>query len=138
MLHFIKDFFLCGAFGWCMECFWSGLDCIRKKKDRALHCSTSVWMFPIYGMAALLRPLSRLMKGKSAMLRGSVYTMLIYLGEFLSGTMLKKMKACPWDYSKAKLNYKGIVRLDYAPAWFLSGLVFEKILLRDGKTEINA
>lgn len=135
ILRFFKDFFLCGAFGWCMECFWSGLDSIRKKKDKALRCQTSVWMFPIYGMAALLSPIGKVMKGKSMMLRGTIYTLFIYLGEFITGTFLKKHKACPWDYSKAKLNYKGIVRLDYAPAWFISGLIFEKILQRGNRIE---
>ena len=76
-------------------------------------------------------PVSRLLKGKSIMLRGTIYTMLIYAGEFLSGSFLKKHKSCPWDYSEAKLNYKGIVRLDYAPAWFVSGLIFEKILQKE-------
>ncbi len=131
LIHFCKNFLLCGSFGWCMECFWSGLDAIRQKKDKTLRCQTSVWMFPIYGMAAIFAPVSRLLKGKSIMLRGTVYTMLIYAGEFLSGSFLKKHKSCPWDYSEAKLNYKGIVRLDYAPAWFVSGLIFEKILQKE-------
>ena len=33
---------------------------------------------------------------------------------------------CPWDYSDAKYNIDGLVRLDFAPAWFILGLVFEK------------
>lgn len=135
IIRFFKDFILCGAFGWCMECFWSGLDTIRKKKDKTLRCQTSVWMFPIYGMAALLSPIGKLLKGKSMMLRGTVYTLFIYLGEFMTGTFLKKIKSCPWDYSKAKLNYRGIIRLDYAPAWFVSGLIFEKILQRSNGIE---
>lgn len=130
-IHFLKNFARCGAFGWCMECFWTGLDAIRQKKDKTLRCQTSVWMFPIYGMAALFEPVSWLLKGKSALLRGFIYTLLIYTGEFLSGTVLKKHKSCPWDYSRAKLNYKGLIRLDYAPAWFISGLIFEKILQRE-------
>lgn len=56
--------------------------------------------------------------------------MLIYTAEYISGIILKKYDACPWDYSKAKLNYKGVIRLDYAPVWFIAGLLFEKILSR--------
>ncbi len=52
----------------------------------------------------------------------------IYLVEFLSALFLKKRGACPWDYSRAKLNILGIVRLDYAPCWFITGLLFEKLL----------
>ena len=85
-------------------------------------------MFPIYGMACFLRPLCRLMKGKNLLLRGSVYTCCIFAGEFVSGSLLKRHGACPWDYSRAKYNIKGLVRLDYAPLWFGAGLLFEKII----------
>lgn len=111
-----------------MECFWTGLDAIRKHKDRTLSCHTSVWMFPIYGMAACLAPICNKLKGRNALLRGGVYTTLIYLAEYTTGVILKKYRACPWDYSKAKLNIKGVIRLDYAPAWFFTGLLFEKVL----------
>ena len=33
-----------------------------------------------------------------------------------------------WDYSRAKFNIKGVIRLDYAPLWFTAGLFFEKFL----------
>lgn len=130
MLHFLKNFILCGSYGWCMECFWSGINAIREKKDRFLTCHTSVWMFPIYGMAAVLSPLCNLLKNRSTIFRGTIYTLLIYLGEWCSGSILRKYKSCPWDYSNTRFNYKGLVRLDYAPAWFFSGLIFEKILQR--------
>lgn len=65
------------------------------------------------------------------MARGCIYTGCIYVTEFITGTLLKKIKACPWDYSKAKLNVKGVIRLDYAPAWFLLGLFYENLLKKD-------
>ncbi len=89
---------------------------------------TSVWMFPIYGMACLLTPVCRLLKGRNPILRGSVYASLIFIGEFISGLFLKKRSLCPWDYSHAKFNVKGVIRLDYAPLWFGAGLLFEKFL----------
>lgn len=49
----------------------------------------------------------------------------IFLGEYVSGMFLKKRNACPWDYSKSRFNYRGVIRLDYAPIWFLTGLLFE-------------
>ncbi|HWT73558.1 MAG TPA: hypothetical protein VN258_02400 [Mobilitalea sp.] len=128
---FVKNFFICGLSGWCMECLWTGFDSVRKHTDKTLTCHTSVWMFPIYGMAACLTPVCNKLKSKNALLRGGVYALLIYSAEFASGVILKKFGACPWDYSKAKLNYKGVVRLDYAPAWFLAGLFFEKVLNRN-------
>ena len=128
--YFIKNFFICGLCGWCLECFWTGLASLRKHTDKKLSCNTSIWMFPIYGMAACLSPICKKLQNRNALLRGGVYAVFIYAAEYVSGILLKKYGACPWDYSKAKLNYKGVVRFDYAPAWFAVGLIFEKILKR--------
>ena len=106
---------------------FTGLSSLKDHEHR-LTAKTSIWMFPIYGMACLLAPLCRLMRGKSLLLRGSVYTFCIFAGEFISGSLLKRHGACPWDYSRAKYNIKGVVRLDYAPLWFGAGLLFEKII----------
>ena len=122
-----NKFILCGTLGWCMEIIFTGLGSLKDHEHR-LTTRTSIWMFPIYGMACFLRPLCRLMKGKNLLLRGSVYTCCIFAGEFVSGSLLKRHGACPWDYSRAKYNIKGLVRLDYAPLWFGAGLLFEKII----------
>lgn len=128
--NFFTDFLLCGLSGWCMECFWTGLSSIYSHKDKQLLCRTSVWMFPIYGLAACFSPLCKVLKNRCTLTRGTVYALFIFVTEFITGTLLKKAKACPWDYSKAKLNFKGVIRIDYAPAWFLAGLFFEKLLTR--------
>lgn len=126
--HIATDFLLCGACGWCMECFWTGLGSIFGRRDRKLTCNTSIWMFPIYGMAAFISPISNKLKNRGTLVRGGVYTIGFFLTEFGTGELLKKFKACPWDYSKAKLNYDGIIRLDYAPVWFVVSLLYEKML----------
>jgi uncharacterized membrane protein len=115
-----------------MECFWTGLGSFKKWKsnDRTLSCHTSIWMFPIYGLAACLSPICTKLQKRNALLRGGVYAFLIYTIEYTTGVILKKYRACPWDYSKSKFNIKGVIRFDYAPAWFLTGLIFEKILDR--------
>ncbi len=84
-------------------------------------------MFPIYGLAAFIPSFSNLLKNRCIITRGVIYTFLIFTTEFCSGNLLKRYDACPWDYSKAKLNYKGVVRLDYAPLWFCLGLIYEKL-----------
>ena len=90
---------ICGLCGWCLECFWTGLSSIKKwkKNDRTLSCRTSIWMFPIYGMAACLSPICTKLEKRNALLRGGVYAVLIYLAEYSTGVLLKKYKACPWD-----------------------------------------
>lgn len=52
----------------------------------------------------------------------------IFSMEYLTGSILKKKDICPWDYSDAKLNYNGLIRFDYAPLWFLTGLFYEKVM----------
>jgi uncharacterized membrane protein len=125
----LTNFVKCGLTGWALECFWTGCGSLYEKKDKQLHCATSLWMFPIYGMASMMTPLCHQLEGKNVMLRGSVYTTCIFLTEYGTGTLLKKKGFCPWDYSRAKANYKGVVRFDYAPLWFMVGLLYEKMLL---------
>ncbi len=52
----------------------------------------------------------------------------IFFVEFLSGSFFQKLHICPWDYSHVPLQYKGVIRLDYAPLWFFTGLFFEWLL----------
>ena len=127
----LDNFVKCGLIGWGLECFWTGCGSLCHDKDKKMKCATSIWMFPIYGMASMMSPLCHAMEGKPVMLRGSIYTAAIFLAEFGTGSFLKKKGCCPWDYSDAKANYKGVVRFDYAPLWFLVGLMYEKLLLRD-------
>lgn len=123
-----RSFFLCGTLGWIMECFWTGLSSIIGGKDSKLTCHTSVWMFPIYGLAALIGPISRKLNHRPKYYRGILYTILIFIVEFFSGKFLRKIHACPWDYSKAHFNMSGLIRFDYAPLWYIVGLFYEKIL----------
>lgn len=54
----------CGMMGWGLECFWTGFGSLCEKKDKQMHCITSLWMFPIYGMASMMAPLCHLLEGK--------------------------------------------------------------------------
>lgn len=124
---YTKNFLMCGFMGWGLECFWTGFSSLINK-DKKLTCHTSYWMFPIYGLAVLIHPAHRAMKNCCTFTRGMVYTSFIFLVEYVTGILLKRIHACPWDYCKAKFNIKGVVRLDYLPAWFGMGLLYEKIL----------
>ncbi len=122
-----NKFILCGLVGWCLEIFWTGLKSFQRRQMK-LEGRSSIWMFPIYGMAALFSPISRWIKDKNLLLRGTVYAGFIFLAEFVTGSLLKKRNMCPWDYSKARWNINGVIRLDYAPVWFLTGLLYERLL----------
>ena len=128
---FFKNFILCGMGGWCMECFWTGLHSVISHKDPFLYCRTSVWMFPIYGMAVFIGPLSQQLKDRPLLLRGFIYMFLIFTIEFSTGEILKRYHACPWNYSSSQFHFDGVIRLDYAPVWFVVGLIYEYLLLND-------
>lgn len=122
-----KTFFLCGAIGWCMEILWTGLHSLLEGRFTMMG-KTSLLMFPIYGCASVIGPVYKRIARFPVALRGSLYTIGIYFTEFVSGAFLKIFHICPWDYSSSPWNYKGLIRLDYAPLWFVAGLFFEKIV----------
>ena len=125
MYTFIK----CGLFGWCLEIFWTGLGSLFQGDGR-LTGHSSLWMFPIYGMAATIHPLYPIIKPLNFVFRGSIYMLCIFAVEFVTGSFLKLMHPCPWDYSQSPWNINGVIRLDYAPVWFIAGLLFEWLVCK--------
>ncbi len=123
-----QNFLICGLTGWCMEILFTSAGSLLKKDGRLIG-QTSVLMFPIYGMAAFIYPVYRKIKHIPALLRGALYSVGIFSFEYLSGSILKRHRLCPWDYSGAKTSIDGLIRLDYAPFWMAAGLLFERILL---------
>ena len=133
MKKYIHNFIHCGILGWCMEITFTALNSFRRRQFK-LTGNTSIWMFPIYGCACFLAPVSRLLKKKSPFVRGLSYAALIFTGEFITGTLLNKKDICPWDYSRSKWHIKKIIRLDYLPFWFMAGLLFERLISEDDCT----
>ena len=129
MKKFLSDFFRCGIIGWCTEIIFTSLHSL-KNKDFRLMGVTSLWMFPIYGLASLLVIPYKFIEKYSFFVRGTVYTLFIFLGEFFSGQLLTKIHVCPWNYEHSRLNIKKVIRLDYAPLWFIFGLFLEKFINR--------
>jgi uncharacterized membrane protein len=85
-------------------------------------------MFPIYGMAAFLAPICSMIKKCHFLVRGFVYAVLIFIGEFVTGSLLMRRELCPWNYERSKWNIKKVVRLDYLPCWIFAGLLFERLV----------
>lgn len=127
-----KKFLICGLTGWCMEIIFTAFDAFRHREFKLMG-HTSIWMFPIYSMAALISPFYTLIKKLPLLTRGAIYSIGFFTFEFISGSFLKKHNICPWDYSRAKSNIKGVIRLDYAPVWMVAGLIFERILVSKKK-----
>ncbi len=128
MNNIIKNNFIkCGLTGWGLEVFWTGFNSLLQS-DRKMTGTTSLIMFPIYGMAALIKPVYEVIKNRNMLLRGGVYTLFIFTAEYISGFFLRIFNMCPWDYSGTFFSVNGLIRLDYAPVWFITGLLMEKIV----------
>ena len=66
------------------------------------------------------------MKDRSVLLRGTAYVVNAFAVEFIFGNLLFPIGANSWDYSKHfTYHYKGMFALEYAPLWFIGGLLFE-------------
>lgn len=68
---------------------------------------------------------------------------LIFAVELVSGLLLRSvLGVCPWNYVNRTFSICGIITLDYAPIWFMVGIIFEKIhdaIIRiEDRTKYNA
>ncbi|WP_443096576.1 putative ABC transporter permease [Pyxidicoccus fallax] len=99
------------------------------KRDRSATAKTYLWMHPIYGGTALaLEEVSARLKPLPRPVRALAYTALIFAAEYGTGWFLKRLLGrCPWDYSPHRWSVHGLIRLDYAPAWYLTALLFEPV-----------
>lgn len=131
----LHNFFICGLTGWCMEILFTSMDALRRR-EMTLKGNTSLWMFPIYGSAALLKPICTLLKNRPVWLRGTTYMSLIYSMEYITGKLLSKYRLCPWDYSRSRFHVDNVIRLDFAPYWFAAGLMFER-LMSDSSSDLK-
>jgi uncharacterized membrane protein len=106
---------------------WTGVGSLLRG-DLMLRGFSYLWMFPIYGLARFLEPLHDQLRSWPWYLRG-----LIWMGSFLAieystGWLLKSILGnCPWNYSGTRFCVDGLIRLDYAPAWFSAGFLFERL-----------
>lgn len=127
MKTLFKHFCICGVVGWCLEIIFTALHSLQRH-EFSLRGNTSIWMFPIYGMAVILGPISNKLRKKSCFMRGVLYALSIFTIEYISGCFLMKRKCCPWNYTFSKWNYKNVIRIDYFPFWILTGLLYEHTL----------
>ncbi len=125
-----------------MEVVFTSIESILVQ-DWRLIGRTSLLMFPIYGLGALLAPISTMvdrwigeiqLRPTDRFVRhGMLDMVLIFTAEYLSGMWLRARGMCPWDYSGRMASVNGLIRLDFAPLWFMTGLLFEQITKRKGK-----
>ena len=119
---------LYGLLGWCTEVVFSGVTGYLKGGNRRLPARTSLWMFVLYGLAQpLFEPVHDTLRGRvPTAVRGLVYGAGFHATEYATGWVLRRLLGqAPWDYSEARLQVNGLIRLDYFPLWAAAGLGLE-------------
>ena len=85
-----QPFIVCGITGWCLELIFTGiLSAVRK--DFSLKGTSSLWMFPIYGMAACIGPVSKKIRHVPIFLRGCFYMTGIFGVELASAQVFQNL-----------------------------------------------
>lgn len=120
-------FLIYGLMGWVLEVLWTGLGSALRG-DWGLVSRTYLWMFPIYGLAVFFEPLHDRIRRWPWPVRGLVWVAAIWAVEYSTGWVLRTLVGrTPWDYTgKTPYSVRGLIRLDYAPAWLAAGLLFER------------
>ncbi|KAL3183435.1 hypothetical protein MRX96_033555 [Rhipicephalus microplus] len=91
---------------------------------------SSVWSLGIYSISCMaMEKINGLLQRRGLAARALAHTCWIYVWEFTTGSFLKALGSCPWDYRHFRYNVCGLVTLEYAPLWFLCGLLFELLLV---------
>ncbi len=122
---------LLAAMGMALEVVFTALTNRKQADGWRLRGYTYVWMAPIYMTVypALCWLYPRL-AGWSFFWRGLCYTALILLIEWVSGWLLRLTTGqAPWEkeYRGHPFAVHDVMRLDYAPAWFVAALLFELV-----------
>jgi uncharacterized membrane protein len=121
-----KRFLIYGAAGLLLEILWTSIGSAIRG-DVRLVGRTYLWMFLIYGLAVAFEPVHRWIRHWPTPIRGLIWVALIFFLEYGAGAFIRLISGrCPWDYSGSPWNIGGLIRLDYAPAWFIAGLIFER------------
>ena len=123
----MRNYLIYGLIGWCLEIIWTGLGSLLFGDPR-LTATTYLWMFPIYGIAVLLEPVHDFIRSWPILKRGLLWMVIFFGVEYLTGWILRiTVGTSPWNYSGALFQLNGLIRLDYAPVWFILGLLYEKL-----------
>lgn len=120
-------FLMFGCLGIVWEVTFGAIKGIIFKRTYDLRGSSSLWVFPLYGLIAFLfPPVAHLFGTLTWWGRGLAYMATFFVLEYVAGTLLRRVNLCPWHYPP-KYSVNGLIYLPYAPIWFLLGLGIEWI-----------
>lgn len=92
---------------------------------------SSLWYLPLYALApAYFRLLGPALFPRPWFIRGLAYMASLFAIEYLSmGALRLLLGSSPSEasYLLSPWNIHGLIRLDFAPAWFAAGFLFEAL-----------
>ena len=117
------NFCRCGIAGWCLEVMFTSVDSIMAGDWRLISRFIDSWLTGLPGLEDAGQ--DRLSRVGRSVRHGLIYMVLIFIAEYITGIWLTSIGICPWDYSLWPDNVGGVIRLKFAPLWFMTGLLFE-------------
>ncbi len=122
-------FILYGLGGWCGEIIFTALTESLPRQDWRLVGTSYLWMFPIYGLLAVLyEPVHDLIREAPLLGRAVIWSFGFTAVEWLSGWLIARFTGrCPWDYSEKRFAINPYIRWDFFPVWAIIGLALEPI-----------
>lgn len=109
--------------------FGLGLETAFTAGGKHLMGYSSLWYFPLYALAPLyFRLFGPALFQKPWWARGLAYMASLFFIEYLAmGALRLMLGTSPSEasYFLSPWNVHGLIRLDFAPAWFAAGLLFE-------------
>ncbi len=122
-------FVLYGLGGWCGEIVFTALTDSLRRRDWRLAGTSTLWMFPIYGLIAILyEPAHEWARPLAWPVRALIWSLGFTAVEWLSGWLIARVIGrCPWDYTGRRLAINAYIRWDFFPVWAVVGLALEPI-----------
>jgi uncharacterized membrane protein len=122
-------FLLYGLGGWCGEVVFTALTESIPNRDWRLVGKTYLWMFPIYGLIAVLyEPVHDLIRSFPVLGRAAIWAVGFTTIELISGWFLERTTGrCPWDYRGKRFAINAYIRWDFFIIWALVGLALEPV-----------
>ena len=98
-----------------------------KYRDPRLKGETYLWMLPVYAAVPYIYLfVTRTFIDSGWIVKGFIYMIAFYLLELLAGLIIKALVGVsPWNYKDYRFHFKEVICLEYAPVWFIYGVVGE-------------
>lgn len=132
MEKLVIQFVIFALIGLGMEVFFTAALNAKKQfknGEKTLKGYSSIWYIPLYGLVAPIYYFChKLFEIYPWFIRGLIYMLIIYTAEFIWMGLLRLVfghSPSEKEYYASGRSIMGLIRWDFAPAWFFAGLFLE-------------